>query len=174
VRSAGGQRGGMQGRNPMGSADNRLPDTNQPACEGSGRFIRSQKVHDLLLKEQEHAGQRLGVALRRTPLARATGHSRAASSATTITKSRHCSLQEKSPPEALPSRQSDGVAVAKIPRFVPSRDTSQCSFYCINVWVCTIELGASFGNLSLLLKSWETKVSRAVDASGVCGQKPGG
>jgi len=36
----------MKGRKRILSADNRLTDTNQTAREGSGIFIRNQKVRD--------------------------------------------------------------------------------------------------------------------------------
>jgi len=46
LRSDVGQLGGMKGRKRILSADNRLTDTNQTAREGSGIFIRNQKVRD--------------------------------------------------------------------------------------------------------------------------------
>ena len=38
--------GETKGGKPVSSVDDRLMDTNQPAREGSGIFIRSQKVRD--------------------------------------------------------------------------------------------------------------------------------
>jgi len=46
MRSDADQLGGMKGWKPVSSADDRLIDTNQTAREGSGIFIRSQKVRD--------------------------------------------------------------------------------------------------------------------------------
>ena len=46
MRSDADQLGGMKGRKPVLRADDRLIDTNQPAHEGSGIFIRSQQVRD--------------------------------------------------------------------------------------------------------------------------------
>src|SRR5262249_61568548 len=40
------QLGEMKGGKPVSSVDDRLMDTNQPAREGSGIFIRSQQVRD--------------------------------------------------------------------------------------------------------------------------------
>ena len=41
--------GEAKGGKRVSSADDRLIDTNQPAREGSGVFIRSQQVRDRLL-----------------------------------------------------------------------------------------------------------------------------
>ena len=40
------QLGEMKGGKPVSSVDDRLMDTNPPAREGSGIFIRSQQVRD--------------------------------------------------------------------------------------------------------------------------------
>ena len=50
MRSDADQLGGMKGCKPVSSADDRLIDTNQTAREGSGIFIRSQKVRDRLTR----------------------------------------------------------------------------------------------------------------------------
>jgi hypothetical protein len=46
MRSDADQLGRMKGGKPGARADDRLIDTHQPAREGSGIFIRSQKVRD--------------------------------------------------------------------------------------------------------------------------------
>ena len=47
------QLGEMKGGKPVSSVDDRLMDTNQPAREGSGIFIRSQQVRDPVEEDDE-------------------------------------------------------------------------------------------------------------------------
>src|SRR5207237_9290450 len=46
----------------------------------------------------------------------------------------HCQLNGKSLTDAFPSRQSDGVQIAKIQRFVKEHNQQEFFLYCTHVW----------------------------------------